>query len=88
MIRQPVGDGVLAFGLLNRSGHAWRSCLEARDAQRVDGDELRIGEVRGAQRSRRLLGILQTVFEERRAPFDRGGRVVELVRQSGRQFAE
>ena len=88
VIRQPVGDGVLAFGLLDRSRHAWRSCLEARDAQRVDGNELRICEVRGAERTRRLLGIVQTVFEQRCAPFDCGGRVVELVRQSGRQFAE
>ena len=38
---------------------------EARRAHRVDGDELGIGQLRGAQRSRRLLGVLQTVLEQR-----------------------
>jgi hypothetical protein len=29
------------------------------------------------------LGVLQPVFEQRRAAFDRGGRVVQLVSQPG-----
>ena len=61
---------------------------QAGRAQRVDGGELRIGQLRGAQRARRLLGVVQPVLEQRRAAFDRGRRVVQLVREAGREFAE
>ena len=55
---------------------------------RIDGGELRIGQPRGAERARRPLGLLQAVLEQRGAAFDRGRRVVQLVRQSGGQLAE
>ena len=42
----------------------------------------------GAQRARRLLGVLQAVLEQRGAAFDRGGRVVQLVGQPGGQLPE
>ena len=88
MIREPVGDGVLAFGLLDRRQHALRTRGEAGRAHRIDGGELGIGQPRGAQRACRLLGVLQAVLEQRGASFDRGGRVVQLVGQSGGQLPE
>ena len=43
---------------------------------------------RSAERARRLLGVFQPFFEKRRAAFDGGRRVVQLVGESGGQFAE
>ena len=46
VIREPVGDGVLAFGLLDRRQHAVHARGEAGRAQRIDGRELGIGQPR------------------------------------------
>ncbi len=56
----------------------------------VHGGELRTGQRRAAlaERARRLLGFLQPIAEQRGAAFDRRRRVVQFVRQSGRQLAE
>ena len=54
----------------------------------VHRGELRVGQLRRAERSRRLLGVLQPILEQRGAALDRGGRVVQLVRQPRGQLAE
>ena len=88
MIREPVADGILAFGLLQRRQHAERSRGEARGLDPVDGRELKIAQARGAERARRQLGLRQTLAEQRRAALDGRHRVVQLVGQAGGQFAE
>ena len=62
--------------------------VEARRAHGIDGRQLRIGQPRRAQRARRLLGLVQPIFEERGASFDRRRRVVQLVGEPGGQLAE
>ena len=88
MIGEPVGDGLLAFGLLDGRPHAVHSVGQARLANGIDRRELRIAQPGRAECARRPLGILQPVVEQRRAAFDRRGGIVQLVSQSRGQFAE
>ena len=88
VVVEPVGDRVLAFGLLDRRQHAVRAWCEARRPQRIDGGELIVGQRGGGQRARGLLGILEPILEQRGAAFDRGDRIVQLVGQSGRELSE
>ena len=88
VIGEPVGDRVLALGLLDRRPHALHARRRRRTSRtRVDRGELRVGQARRAERARRPLGVLQPLLEQRRAALDRGRRVVQLVGQPGRQLA-
>ena len=88
VIGQPVGNGLLAFGLLDGRPHAGRARGQARLANRIDGRELRIGQPGRAERARRPLGLRQPVLEQRGAALDRGRGIVQLVSQSRGQFSE
>ncbi len=85
---EPVANRLLAFRLLDRGPHTGHRRSQASLANRIDRRELRIGQREGAQRTRRALAFFQAVFEQRRAAFDGRCRVVQLVRQSRRQFPE
>ena len=76
---EPVGDVVLALGLLKRGEHVGRTSGKTRATYGIDGGELRVGQLRRAQGPRRLLGVVQSCLEQRRAPLDRRHRVVQLM---------
>ena len=56
VVGEPVGDGLLAFGLLDRRPHARARGVARHDvAHGVDRGELRVGQPRRAERARRPL---------------------------------
>ena len=86
VLDQPVRDGLFALRLLNGRQHAVDGGGDAGPAELVDGGELIVGEPGCRQRPRRVLGGLEVIFEERRAPLDRRHRVVQLVGEAGDSF--
>ena len=85
---EPVGDVVLPLGLLDRREHAMHRRRDAGRTHRLDGGELRVGQLGCAQRQRRLLGLVEALVEQRGAAFYRRRRVVQLVRQASGELAE
>ena len=88
MILEPVGDRLFAFGLLNRRQHSRHTHRQAGRAHLVNGGELRVGQLRGAQRERRLFGFVESLFKQGRAALDGGRGIIQFVRQSSGQPAE
>ena len=89
VIGEPVADQLLALGLLNRrEGTPCDPGRQAGHAKGIDGGQLSIGQVRRAYGARGFLRLTQPVLEQRRAAFDGRRRVVQFVRESGREFAE
>ena len=64
MIRQPVGNGLFALGLLKRRADALRRASQAGIANSVDGGELRIAEPGRAERESRGFGFFEPVLRD------------------------
>ncbi len=88
MIREPVGDCILALHLLDWGQHTVGTGGKARCAQGLDSSELRRGWCQSTKRARRPLGAFQPFSEKRGAALDGRRGIVELVGQSGGQFSE
>jgi len=76
------------LGLLDGRPDALDARGEARCANGIHRGELGVRQPGGAQRARRLVGVLQGFGEPRGAPLDRRRGVVQLVGQSGGEPAQ